>query len=170
MKSLVISLFAEDKPGIVDALAKVVKQHQGNWLSSRFAHMAGQFAGFVEVNIAQDQAEPLLEALNALPGLTVHTADPVTAQQPPMTTAYFSIMGNDKSGIVSEITSILQQFNVNILEFDSSCNSAPNWGSEMFTAQCKVAIPDGLDIDDVQQALESIANDLMVDISFKKTS
>ena len=50
MQSLVISIMGKDKPGLVDALAKCVYKHEGNWQGSSFAHMAGMFTGFVEVS------------------------------------------------------------------------------------------------------------------------
>ena len=49
MQPVVISIMGKDKAGIVDAIAKNVYQHGGNWQSSSFAHMAGMFTGFVEV-------------------------------------------------------------------------------------------------------------------------
>ncbi|WP_100643924.1 glycine cleavage system protein R [Alteromonas facilis] len=166
MKSLVITLIGEDKPGLVDTLAKAVRNHGGNWQASRFAHMAGQFAGFVEVTIAESSADELVSALNALPNLSIQMVNVKAPESKPSRIVHFSVMGNDKTGIVSEITSILQQFAVNIQKFSSECVSAPNWGNLMFQAEFTVALPDDVDLDAIQQALEDIANDLVVDISF----
>lgn len=166
MKSLVITLIGEDKTGIVDRVAKAVRSHQGNWLGSRFSHMAGQFAGFLEVTVPIDNAQDLIQALRQIDGLHIHAVDTQSQQEQKLEIANFSIIGNDKSGIVNDITSVLQQFNVNILEFDSKCESAPNWGNLMFQAAFKVAIPENLELDDIQAALEDIANDLVVDIEF----
>ncbi|MCP3865993.1 MAG: glycine cleavage system protein R, partial [Aestuariibacter sp.] len=49
MKPVIITVIGKDRPGLVDAVAKKVYQFGGNWQGSSFAHMAGQFAGFVEV-------------------------------------------------------------------------------------------------------------------------
>ena len=166
MKSLVITLIGDDKPGIVDCVAKVVRNHQGNWLGSRFAHMAGQFAGFVEINLPKENADKLVAELKNISGLHLHTVDTQQSETDRLEVASFSIMGNDKPGIVNEITSVLQQFNVNIIEFDSECISAPNWGNLMFQAEFKVAIPEDVQMDDIQNALEEITNDLVVDIEF----
>ena len=77
-------------------------------------------------------------------------------------------MGNDKAGIVQELTSVLNQFNLNILNFSSRCESAPNWGSLIFKANAVIAVPEGFDDDALQDALESLANDLVVDIQAKQ--
>lgn len=166
MKSLVITLIGEDKPGIVDRVAKAVRNHQGNWLGSRFSHMAGQFAGFVEVTVPIDQAQSFTASVKQIDGLHIHAVDTQSPQEQKLEVADFSIIGNDKPGIVNEITSVLQQFDVNIMEFDSKCASAPNWGNLMFQAAFKVAIPESVELDDIQAALEEIANDLVVDIEF----
>jgi len=166
MKSLVITLIGEDKPGIVDRVAKAVRNNQGNWLGSQFSHMAGQFAGFVEVTVATDHSQQLVMDLKTISGLHIHAVDTQSHNEQKHEVANFSIMGNDKPGIVNEITSVLQQFNVNILEFNSECVSAPNWGNLMFQAAFTVAIPESVELDDIQSALEDIANDLVVDIEF----
>ncbi|MDM7861864.1 ACT domain-containing protein [Alteromonas sp. ASW11-36] len=168
MKSLVMTLIGNDKTGLVDKLAKAVRQHGGNWQASRFAHMAGQFAGFVEVTVPQDNADALVESINAIPDLAIQMVNVKTPAPQTLNIAHFNILGNDKPGIVSEITAVLQQFNINILEFNSKCVSAPNWGNLMFQAEFVVALPDNVESEEIQTALETIANDLVVDITFEK--
>ena len=77
-------------------------------------------------------------------------------------------MGNDKTGIVQELTYVLNQFNLNILTFASHCESAPKWGSLIFKAKAEIAVPAGFDDGALQEALESFANDLVVDITAKR--
>ena len=48
-----------------------------------------------------------------------------------------------------------------------TCGSAPNWGSSLFKASAIVEIPDGFDLDPLREALEEIANDLVVDIDLQ---
>ncbi len=167
MKSLVMTLVGADKPGLVDQLAKAVRLHGGNWQASRFAHMAGQFAGFVEVTVPQENADVLIESINAIPDLDIQMVNVKTPVSKAQNIAHFNLLGNDKPGIVSEITAVLQQFNINILEFNSKCVSAPNWGNLMFQAEFVVALPDDVESDEIQTALETIANDLVVDITFE---
>jgi glycine cleavage system regulatory protein len=73
MVSLVMTVLGQDRPGVVEALAKVVRDCGANWLESRMAHLAGQFAGIVHVEVEADRAESLLQALRQLErqGLTV---------------------------------------------------------------------------------------------------
>ncbi len=47
MADLVLTLIGPDRPGLVEAVAEPIAAHGGNWLESRMAHLAGQFAGIV---------------------------------------------------------------------------------------------------------------------------
>ena len=165
MQSLVISIMGKDKPGLVDTLAKCIYKHQGNWQGSSFAHMAGMFTGFVEVHVSEEHQQHLINALDALKDLSVQSVS-ATKDIPTNTTKLtVDVMGNDKAGIVQELTSVLNQFNLNILTFSSHCESAPNWGSLIFKAKAEIAVSEDFDDDALQRALESLANDLVVDIS-----
>ncbi|MEG3766098.1 glycine cleavage system protein R [Alteromonas sp. 14N.309.X.WAT.G.H12] len=165
MQPLIITIMGKDKPGLVDALAKCVYQHEANWLGSSFAHMAGQFTGFVEVHVPANKHADLVEALNRLPDLSVQSVTPAKGPASFNDTLAVQIIGNDKPGIVQELTKILNQFNLNIVSFTSRCESAPNWGNEIFKAEAVIAVPEAFDDDALQTALEGIANDLVVDIT-----
>ena len=165
MQPLVITIMGKDKPGLVDSLARCVYQHGGNWQGSSFAHMAGMFTGFVEVHVPADAHKALVEALDSPDGLTVQYVSVTDASAQSGNYFDVEIMGNDKPGIVQELTSILNQFNLNILSFDSRCESAPNWGSLMFKAHARIVVPDNFDEGALKDALEAQANDLVVDIS-----
>ena len=49
MNSLVLTLIGPDRPGLVERVSDVVASHGGNWLESRMAHLAGQFAGKLDI-------------------------------------------------------------------------------------------------------------------------
>ncbi|RDV28146.1 glycine cleavage system protein R [Alteromonas aestuariivivens] len=164
MQSIVITIMGKDKPGLVDAVAKCVYQHQGNWQGSSFARMAGMFTGFVEIHVPENSHQALVRALDSIPDLTVQSVTVAHTPSSYQETLAVEVMGNDKPGIVQELTNILNQFNLNIESFDSRCESAPNWGSLMFKARAVIGVPEDFDSQSLQSALESISNDLVVDI------
>ena len=55
MQSLVFTVMGPDRPGLVEALASVVRQHDGSWQQSSMAHLADQFAGVVSVLVARER-------------------------------------------------------------------------------------------------------------------
>ncbi|MCA9170340.1 MAG: hypothetical protein KDB23_21830, partial [Planctomycetales bacterium] len=120
MKSLVMTILGADRPGVVESLAKLVNQHGGNWLESRMAHLAGQFAGIVHVEVPPSDADKLVEALRAVngSGLTIIVqVDDVATSAATFAPLRLEIVGNDRPGIVHEITRVLAELAVNVEEF-----------------------------------------------------
>lgn len=166
MHSVIVTIIGQDKPGLVDTLAKQVYAHRGNWLASNFAQMAGQFAGFVEVQVPNEQHDALILGLNNIEGIQVQSVSASKNNSvTPTQSMVIDVMGNDKTGIVQELTTVLHQFNLNIKRMDSCCESAPNWGSLMFKANIIIDVPENFDTDALTDALENVANDLVVDLS-----
>jgi glycine cleavage system regulatory protein len=164
MKPMIFTLVGEDKPGLVSNLAKTVYDLDGNWLGSSFSHMAGHFAGFVEVNIPVANHDALIKQFSQHPDLKIHLLAGQSNTQEHLRQVKIEITGNDKAGIVQELTDILNRFNLNISQFDSRLESAPNWGNPLFKANALISIAEDFEIDSLTEALESVANDLMVDI------
>ncbi|WP_293751510.1 ACT domain-containing protein [uncultured Paraglaciecola sp.] len=167
MKPIIFTLVGSDKPGLISDLAKTVYDMGGNWLGSNFSHMAGHFAGFVQVDLPQEKHQALIDRLSQHPDLKIHLLPGLTEQPAVQQTVQIDIMGNDKTGIVQEITQILSQFNLNIVKFDSSLESAPNWGGALFKAKAIITVAADFDLEALQESLESVANDLMVDIEIQ---
>ena len=58
-RSLVLTLLGPDRPGLVEAMAALIARHGGNWLESRMASLAGEFAGILRVEVDEDSAAEL---------------------------------------------------------------------------------------------------------------
>ena len=101
MASLIISFMADDRPGLVETLASIVSEQQGNWLGSRMSHLAGKFAGIVQVQVADKHAQALTDSIQALEkdGWTINLEASTQAAAAPQACAKLSIVGNDRPGI-----------------------------------------------------------------------
>ena len=167
MPSLILTLIGPDRPGLVESVATVVREQNANWLESRMSHLAGHFAGIVRVDVPESDIESLLEKLGALEsqGLTiVGRRDDQEGDSDQATIVWMELVGNDRPGIVNEVSRVLAAQRVNVEEFQTECTGAPNSGSTIFRANAALGLPTEVSIDDLQQALEEIAVDLMVDI------
>lgn len=164
MKSIVITMVGNDKPGLIDSIAKIINSADGSWQASSFAQMAGHFAGFAEVQVNEESEQALLKSLSAHPDLTITLSEGLQSSGPSLKKASIEIEGNDRTGIVRELSGVLHQFDLNIMQFDSACESAANWGNLVFKAKACVELPESLDLDELQEALEALSDDLMVDI------
>jgi glycine cleavage system regulatory protein len=170
MASLVMTVLGQDRPGVVESLAKVVSQFGANWLESRMAHLAGQFAGIVHVEVPAEQADSLVDALRQLDrqGLTVIVQQEADSQgDEPFAPLIMELIGSDRPGIVHEVTHVLASRKVNVEEFQSECVSAPMSGGTLFRATAQLRLPQGLTQQQLQHDLEQIAHDMMVDIQLK---
>lgn len=165
-RHLIMTLIGRDRPGLVQRVAKLVHEYDGNWLESRMSHLGGQFAGMLRVEISSDRETELVNALEALDvdGLTVVVStsgeeEPKGAGLP----ANLEIVGHDRPGIVRQITRVLAEKNVNVEELDTDCSSAPMSGESLFQARAHLKIPHDCDLSELRFALERIASDLMVE-------
>lgn len=165
MPSLILTLLGPDRSGLVDSVASIIRDHKANWLESRMSHLAGHFAGIVRVDVAEENYSALVERLERLPDLEIVVRRDETATDlVEFTTVWMELVGNDRPGIVSEVSRVFAELQVNVEEFQTECTGAPNSGASLFRANAELRLPAGVTIDDLQQALEAIAVDLMVDI------
>ncbi len=167
-RSLVMTVIGQDRPGLVDSVAGLVAEHGGNWLESRMSRLGGQFAGILRVEVPGENEAPLVAALKKLEsqGLTVvvHPDQPT----PPAASARQSVLeivGQDRPGIVSEISHALASFGVNVEELQTECASAAMSGETLFKAHARLSIPGSCDTAQIRQQLERIAADLIVEIT-----
>jgi glycine cleavage system regulatory protein len=164
---LVLTVIARDKPGIVEVLSQAVASHGANWLGSRMARLAGEFAGIVEVSVPEGAADALGEALAALSsaGLRVQVARS-SAGEPggPSRSLCLDLVGNDRPGIVREISQALARRGVNVDELVTGCESAAMSGVVLFRASARLRVPGSVTVEELSEELERIAADLMVDL------
>jgi glycine cleavage system regulatory protein len=168
---LVITLVGADRTGLVESVARVVTEHDGNWLESRMCRLGGEFAGILRVEIPAEKKSALLAALQKISGLNVviqPTQSAVAATSGRQTK--LEIVGSDRPGIVREITSALARANVNVEEFFSELVSAPMSGETLFKASARLQLPEHCDLAALKRDLEKIAADLLVDVSFAELS
>jgi glycine cleavage system regulatory protein len=167
MTDLVLTLIGPDRPGLVESVAERVTAHGGNWLESRMARLAGQFAGILRAEVPAEGLEPLKAALQALErqGLRVVVAAAVAESTGETTAMELQAVGQDHPGIVRDISRVLAGHGVNIEELTTDRPSAPMSGGLLFRAQARLHVPSGLDVRVLREDLERIANDLMVDLT-----
>jgi glycine cleavage system regulatory protein len=166
-----MTLIGEDRPGLVDSVATIVSEHGGNWLESRLSRLGGQFAGIVHVEVPAETEQPLIRALKNLPerglNVTVHSDQSPSGRNPqPLT--LLEIVGQDRPGIVRQISHALAGFGVNVEELHTECSSAAMSGETLFQARAWLSIPESCNVAELRQTLEKIAADLIVDISLER--
>lgn len=163
-----MTIIGADRPGLVESVAALVAGHGGNWLESRMSRLGGQFAGILRVEVPAEQESSLTSVLRGLEerGLTVVVHSDLSAPAAASTRqSLLEIVGQDRPGIVRQISSALAAQGVNVEEIETECASAAMSGETLFKARARLGIPESCDVAQLRQALEKIAADLIVEIS-----
>ncbi len=168
LSTLVMTVISPDRPGIVELITAHVADKGGNWLESRMCRLGGQFAGIVRVEVPAEKCEALLATLCALEKDGLHLSIRKETLPPGNvvgTEATLELVGQDRPGILHQISRVLAQNGVNVEELSSERTDAPMDGSMLFHAHATVLLPKGVTIAQLRSDLEKIASDLMVDVS-----
>ena len=170
--SFIVTLVGEDRPGLVSALAERAAANGANWLDSSMAHLAGKFAGIVRLDVSEADADRLEAALRALSSTGLSLSLSIERGTAAAGTAggeliRMELLAHDRPGIVRDISSVLARHGASIERMDSACESASFSGEAMFRAELEVRVPASVSAGEVQAALESLANELMVDLKLE---
>ncbi len=166
--SVIVSVIGPDRPGLIDRLSNVIVLAGGNWEDSRMLRLAGQFAGMVQVVVAEEALPSLESGLSQLEGeglqARLHRTALSNDESGSGRTFDLEVVGQDRQGIVSAISGALARLGVNVVELATDCGDAPWSGGRIFKTHARLHCPDPLDAGALREAVEAIAHDLMVEL------
>ena len=166
--SLVITVMGPNRPGIVSLLSDRAQRFGANWAASRMANLAGEFAGMVHLEVPRENAEPLAAALRALEstGLRVVVAMGDGADVPPgFRGVALELVGEDRRGIVSNLTRILAERGISIEHIHTEIVGDQSGGKQTFKVGAHLLLPRSLSTEALERELDALANEMMVDIA-----
>src|SRR5690606_3369450 len=113
---LVVTLNGGDRPGVVARVAGRARACGASWNESRFAHLAGRFAGVVRLDVPDDSLAALERALRELDTADLHVIVErgETAAPSARPRLELELLGQDRPGIVRDVTAVLARHSVNI--------------------------------------------------------
>lgn len=169
----VLTVIGDDRPGLVEEISTAITAHQGNWLDSSMARLAGKFAGVLTVDVPEEHEAALLKTLGELGSLRVRAeaASPAASAD----SGYgrrlsFSLVGHDRIGIVREVSQVFARHGVNVDKLTTWTSSAPMSSDTLFHAEAELRAADGLDAAALKADLERLSNDLIADINLDDRS
>lgn len=171
--SYIITFIGDDRPGLVEQLSRVIEDNRGNWHESRLSQLGGKFAGLILVTLPGDDGATLEEELRGISasGLSVRVTPSIEGFSFDVATVVtLTVIGPDRLGIVREISRALASHQVNVVEMDSEVSSAPMSGEMLFKARIDAEIPQSLDLDDLVDTLDTIANQMTLDIELEPSA
>jgi len=167
-KTLVVTAICADRPGLVQMLSEVIYKHEASWEESSMAHLSGQFAGILTVNVDENVIPALEKDLRALSdqGMAVtlnessEATDAVNQQ-----IIGLDLTGQNKPGIMREVSNVFVAQGVSVQSLDTEVVSASMSGGDMFVAGVQLEVSKDFDLESLQHALEDLSDDLMVDLA-----
>jgi len=172
MALFVLSVVGSDRPGLTEALANAVVSVGGNWLESHLSRLGGLYVGSVLVELEATGAESLRAAASAVDarGLEVRIAPAGDGAGPAGEALIFTLVGQDRPGIVRQVTAVLASLDVNIETFETWITAEPHSGTPLFHLKTRLRLPLALEPGRVQAALERISAEILVDASITPAS
>lgn len=171
--TFIISFIGEDRPGLVEALSRVISEHNGNWLESRLSQLAGKFAGLISVSLPEESSDALQAALKNLDaaGISVRVthSEGLLAQHERGRIITLNILGPDRPGIVREIAAALNARLINVVDMESYVSSAPMSAELLFHAQVEAEVPEQADLEELIDTLEHLGDEMDVDIHLERS-
>lgn len=166
-QTLVLTFIAKDRPGLVERLSQTVADQGGNWLESRMVRLAEKFVGVARVEMPKGAIASLRDALLALNAEGFHLTVEETAEgaAPRDRALVLDLVGPDHPGIVREISHCLAERGVSVEEMETDIRPAPMGGGFLFYAKARVRVPQAVSERELSDALHTLGNTLMVDIS-----
>lgn len=167
-QTLVLTVLGPDRTGIVDSLASLVSEHGGSWQESQMARLGGQFAGLVRITCPPENSASLATALETLAtsGLQLSVVQELLDEEAEIRTRYeLDVLGNDRAGILSEVTRALRTHNANIIEMETRIESAPESGHSIFHSIAMITLLDDAHTQELAKALEALSPDLHVSLT-----
>lgn len=168
MGHFAITAIGRDRPGIVAGLTGALRDLGGNLEDVSSTILRGHFSMMLVVDAPADvDADRLRERLAAAAeplGVQVTVSD-VEAGTPerPAATHVLSVYGSDHPGIVARFAELLAERGANIT--DLSCRLTGG-DAPIYALIAEVALPQGLDADELRGVIHEAAREVGVDATF----
>jgi glycine cleavage system transcriptional repressor len=166
-KQLVLTSSGRDRVGIVEKLSEIILRFDGNIESSRMVRLGGDFATLMFITAPEEKIEPLRSALAevhfAAYDIHTHLSEVSEPEETSAVACAITVLGADHMGIIHQVSRYLAEQGINVETMTTEVVAAPMSGSPLFTMSAVVRVPPQLEVDDLREALEFIADATGVD-------
>jgi glycine cleavage system transcriptional repressor len=168
-KNFVITLTGSDRVGIVDSVAEILVNVDGNVETSRMARLGGEFAMLMLVSVEEKKLGKLEQSVMSLreQGFQVTTKQTelnIEQKYAGWLPYQIEVHGADHEGIVHKVAHYLTERGINIETMDTGIVPAPMSGTLFFSMNAVVVVPPTLSKKDWQADLDDVADHLNVEI------
>lgn len=142
---MVLTAVGHDRPGLVQRIAALIHTEGGNLEDSRMAILGGEFALILLFSGAPSVIEAITSKHSVLGeelGLTMSLRSTVSQRSRGDYLPYrLKVVGEDRPGIVVQVTEVLTHMQINVAALDSNVSHAAHSGTPMFQLQARLEVP-----------------------------
>jgi glycine cleavage system transcriptional repressor len=171
-KKYIVTAFGKDRPGIVADLSEMLYEHRCNLEDTRMTLLADTFVSLLLLSgpPKEDIEQQLSKGCRRLEierGISAYVR-PVSDQRvehgKSFSTHTLKVEGHDQTGIVFKVSRYLADNQINIADLSSTIRSAPESGSDIYSMDIRIQVPEGTSMDALSKGLDKVADDLDVEI------
>jgi glycine cleavage system transcriptional repressor len=168
----IMTAFGKDRPGIAADVTQILYENECNLEDTSMTLLAGEFTLILLFMAPSLNVEgPLSNACRRLEQEKHVSAffRPVEPRETIKPNGYsirtIHVEGLDHAGIVYKTSRFLADNRINIVNLQSTVKASPESGTAIYVMDISVQIPEGTDMDSVEQGLADVADALNVDVT-----
>jgi glycine cleavage system transcriptional repressor len=166
----ILTVVGKDHPGIIAGIASTLFDHECNIHELNQTVLSDEFAMIlllqptknIDIKKLDESLKKRCEKLEVTYFFRTAVAMPTTNIQPAKDRIIITVIGSDKTGIIADVTSVLADININIVELSAK----PYLIHEItqYAVVARVEVDDDFDMISLTKALDDCANRLSVEI------
>jgi len=166
MKSILISVLGDDKPGLLDSLSEIIVSNDGDWIESNMSTVEAKFAGILRVNVPAKNAKKLIKELTSSKlGLQIACEETEPVRLSDFKSYNIELIGQNHVGIINKLSHVLTyELKANVEGIKTEIIDTSMSGEQLFKAQISLHLPKSIDERLIKGKLELIADEMMVEI------
>ena len=166
MKSILISVLGDDKPGLLDSLSEIIVSNDGDWVESNMSTVEAKFAGILRVNVPAKNSKKLMKELTLSKlGLQIACEETAPVKLSDFKSYNIELIGQNHVGIINQLSHVLTyDLKANVEGIKTEIIDASMSGEQLFKAQINLHLPTSIDERLIKDKLELIADEMMVEI------
>ena len=171
MGTAIIYIQANDEPGIVSTISKIITNNKANIETSKMINLSNIFNLIMLISVENDNIINIEKELSEIEKSKNNFFIKISKFNKETTTSSnlykFSLKGADTEGLVYKFTDLLSSHGINVENMDTEINNAPITGHPLFFLTSIVNIPNSVDIEKIKNDLNSLADKSNVAIKLK---
>jgi glycine cleavage system regulatory protein len=163
--TFIVNFIGKATPATIKELTAITHENGGKWLISKVNFIEDQVAAVVKINLPKENEETVKQAFCDYKDIVVRFVDSNAALHNKHEIFSLRIDANDRAGIVNEITQVLDDQGIHIVDMDCHRVFVAGGGgvsSSLFSAQVAIQIPSQISIDDIINEIEALSEDTRV--------